>query len=671
MRHVSENSVDISVGISGLQTSEGDAPPAESNKALLRAFTAISKALNLGRPLSDVLDLIAEKVSQTMGHKYCGILLANRETNELLMEGSFGLSEEYVRALNTDLKQLTDGDGPRSRSVTAQAYRTRMPVYAPDITVDPRFEAWREAALEAGYKSIVALPLVFQDEVIGVLNCYDEPRQYSEDQVEALMVVAEQAASAVGVARLIVEQRSTIDRLDSLNRHVLTQHAMLQRSERTHEALTALLLEDRSLDDITEALSGALGAPVVLQDERLRALSSFGSAETEYRGLPPDGCELARVEPLLSELRETGRAKSVKLKSEDPAGRTLLVAPVNLGAHAPGYLSIPLVSSEEEDFFLRALEQATTAYGLYMIRQRVAQETEDRIKGDLLADLLAARYRDEAEVRERARYLGLDFSRGPSRVLVVRYEPLTGYLPRRGWDVSRVGHLRGKLLSVARSFAAGAECGMAGADGERLVVVLPCLENEDPRRPADRLLGAMREEFPDLHARVGVSGPCAAPKDLADRYEETCSLLDLVESLGAVERTSCYDDWAVYGLLLRGSDKGDLLALAHRALDPLLEQEQAGQGDLLLTLQAYLDGNLSPTRTAKSLYVHPNTVKYRLKRISELLVLDLDRLDDVLTAKVALMVRRLDPKGFDSAIRRGAPPVGTDATSKHRGAAPE
>lgn len=667
MKHASESSVDIS----GLTTSEGAALPAESNKALLRAFTAISKALNFGRPLSVVLDLIAEKVSQTMGHKYCGVLLANRETNELLMEGSFGLSEEYVRALNTDLKQLTDGDGPRSRSVTAQAYRTRMPVYAPDITVDPRFQAWREAALEAGYKSIVALPLVFRDEVIGVLNCYDEPRQYSEDQVEALMVVAEQAASAVGMARLIAEQRSTIDRLDSLNRHVLSQHALLQRSERTHEALTARLLEDRSLDAITEALSEALGAPAVLQDERLRLLSRSEPTEAEYRGLPPDGGELARVEPLLSELRETGRAKSVKLESEDPTGRTLLVAPVNLGGHAPGYLSIPLSSPAEEEFFLRALEQASTAYALYMIRQRVAQETEDRIKGDLLADLLAARYRDEAEVRERARYLGLDFSPGTLRIFVVRYEPLAGYLQRRGWDTSRVGHLRGKLLAIARNFAAGAECGMAGADGDRLAAVLSCPRGDDPRRPANRLLRAMREEFPDLRTRVGISGPCAAPKDLADRYEETCSLLDLVESLGAAEAVSCYDDWAVYGLLLRGTEKEDLLALAHRVLDPLLEQERAGQGHLLLTLQAYLDGDLSPTKTAKSLYVHPNTVKYRLKRISEMLVLDLDRLDDVLTAKVALMVRRLDPKGFDSAIGRGARTDGGEAPPRRQGAAPE
>jgi signal transduction protein with GAF and PtsI domain len=113
-----------------------DVPPGTSGQGsdtrdLLRAFTAISKALNLARPLPATLDVIAEKVSRTMGHKACAVLLANRETGELLIEGSFGLGDEYVLALNTDLKQKITGDGPESRSVTAQAFRTAMPVYAP------------------------------------------------------------------------------------------------------------------------------------------------------------------------------------------------------------------------------------------------------------------------------------------------------------------------------------------------------------------------------------------------------------------------------------------------------------------------------------------------------------------------------------------------------------
>lgn len=605
---------------------------------LLRAFAAISKALNLAQPLPVTLDLIAEKVSRTMGHKSCAVLLANRETEELLIEGSFGLSEEYVRALNTRLKQKISGDGTESRSVTAQAYRTGMPVYAPDITEDPRFARWREAALREGYNSIVALPLVFRDEVIGVLNCYDRPREYTEDQVEALMVVAEQAASAVGIARLISTQRSTIDQLNASNEHVTAQHNLLRRSEKTHETLAALLLEDRPLDDITRALSDLLNAPVALQNHDLQHLSL--SNPENFKGLPADAQGLP-------DLDTTGRAGNLETEMG-----TMFVAPVDLGGHEHGYLSSPLAHGTQRDFALRTLEQATVVYALYAARKRAAQEAEDRIKGDLLADLLAARFRDDSEARDRARHLGLDFSGAPLRVLVLRPEPLSTYLERRGMNARSLGPLRSRLLSLARSFATGATPpGMAGLDGDHLVALLPCSADGNPRDPADRLLRLVREDLPGLRVRVAVSAPCDAPKDLAPRYEEARSLLDLAERLGAVEDILSHDDWKMYGLLLRSANREDLLALAHKVLDPLLAHERDGRGDLLATLQSYLHNDLSIARTAAVLYVHHNTVKYRLGKLSDLLGLDAHGLDNALTLKVSLMIRNLDPANFDAAVR--------------------
>ena len=108
------------------------------------------------------------------------------------------------------------------------------------------------------------------------------------------------------------------------------------------------------------------------------------------------------------------------------------------------------------------------------------------------------------------------------------------------------------------------------------------------------------------------------------------------------------DDWKIYGLLLRSSDREDLLEISHRVLDPLLSQDRSA--DLLETLETYLDNDLSPTRTAATpIYVHTNTVKYRLSKLANLMDLDAQTLSGALTIKVALMVRHLDPEGFDAA----------------------
>ncbi len=612
--------MDASAGIPALASGV-----AAGNRDLLRAFVSISKALNLARPLPETLDLISEKVSRTMGHKSCAVLLANRETEDLLIEGSFGLGEEYVLALNTRLKQKIGGDGPESRSVTAQAFSTGMPVYAPDITEDPRFAPWREAALAEGYNSIVALPLLFRGEIIGVLNCYDAPREYTEDQVEALMVVAEQAASAVGIARLISSQRSTIDQLSALNEHVTAQHDLMRRSEKTHETLAALLLGGGPLDSMTEALANLLNARVVLQDEGLRVLSSAGHGD--HGGLPPGTRGLP-------EFDEHGRAGDL-----GPDGPPVLVAPVDLGGPGRGYLSTPLMGGPEMAFVLRTLEQAAVVFALHAARRRAAQEAEEGIRGDLLADLLAARFRDGAEARERALYLGLDFSRDPFRVILVRPG-------RKVPNAGNSGSRRSRLHSLVRGFAGRTHPpGLAGSDGEDLVVLLP--SREEGREGARRLIRLIGETLPGQRVRVAVGAPCEDPAELSDRYGEARSLLDLAERLGAETPIICQEDWRVYGLMLRGNDRRDLLGLAHQVLDPLLALGPDASRDLLATLHSHLENDLSPTRTAAALFVHPNTVKYRLGKVAGLLSLDPGSLDDVLTIKISLMVRSLDPDGFD------------------------
>src|SRR5581483_6590594 len=97
----------------------------------------------------------------------------------------------------------------------------------------------------------------------------------------------------------------------------------------------------------------------------------------------------------------------------------------------------------------------------------------------------------------------------------------------------------------------------------------------------------------------------------------------------------CYDDWTFYSLLLRAGRRDDIDGLAHRALDALVAQDRTSRGELLTTLQAYLDHKLSPKRAATALFVHPNTVKYRLRHIARLLDLNLENLDHILTIKMA------------------------------------
>ena len=106
------------------------------------------------------------------------------------------------------------------------------------------------------------------------------------------------------------------------------------------------------------------------------------------------------------------------------------------------------------------------------------------------------------------------------------------------------------------------------------------------------------------------------------------------------ERTPLYfGDLSVYRLLLQLEGNPELEAFCQETLGPLLSYE--GGGDLVETLEAFFDrlGNLS--QTAEKLFIHRNSLLYRMERIAQLTGLDLDNPDTRLTVHLALKVRKM------------------------------
>lgn len=250
-------------------------------------------------------------------------------------------------------------------------------------------------------------------------------------------------------------------------------------------------------------------------------------------------------------------------------------------------------------------------------------------------------------MRERCRHLGVDFASETYRIVLVKLgaspSVSAGGPPGSGDD----GQARGKLVAAVRAFSHRFGPGAAAVVGGHASFLVADGDGLRARGAADRLLALVGEEVPAASVRVGVSAACRCPTDLATRYADTVALVELAARLGSTEGAIFFDDWEVYGLLVRSSDPEDLLALARRALAPLLAQDRDGQ--LLATLQAYVESGLSLNRAAEALYAHENTVRYRMRKISGVLQRDLGDLDQVLKIKIALMIRALNPVGFDRA----------------------
>ena len=213
--------------------------------------------------------------------------------------------------------------------------------------------------------------------------------------------------------------------------------------------------------------------------------------------------------------------------------------------------------------------------------------------------------------------------------------------------------LAGELVSPA------AEGALAAPLGNEIVVLIPAPgEGDDPdgSAPADpdgstpaahRLARTIRAALPVVESdrsrvrlTVGVSGPAESVTALPGALHEAES----ARRLAALRATSAVsvvtsDEVTSHELLLATVPASVLRSFRERLLGPLLAYDDQHRAELLPTLREFLACSGSWNVCAARMYVHVNTVRYRIRRIEELTGRDLSRLDDQVDFFLALRVR--------------------------------
>ncbi|MEM6162229.1 CdaR family transcriptional regulator [Erwinia sp. P6884] len=173
-----------------------------------------------------------------------------------------------------------------------------------------------------------------------------------------------------------------------------------------------------------------------------------------------------------------------------------------------------------------------------------------------------------------------------------------------------------------------------------MVVLKPALsaqgrfDAEDHRKRVDLLQSRMKESG-HLRMRIALGNYFTGPGSIARSYRTARTTMDVGKQRMPEQRSYFYQDLVLPVLLdsLRGGWQANELSR------PLLKLKAMDNNGLLRrTLIAWFSHNVQPSATAKALYIHRNTLEYRLNRISELTGLNLSNFDDRLLLYVALQL---------------------------------
>lgn len=162
-------------------------------------------------------------------------------------------------------------------------------------------------------------------------------------------------------------------------------------------------------------------------------------------------------------------------------------------------------------------------------------------------------------------------------------------------------------------------CRAVSHDG-RVVALFQLQRHKEKESVLRKILSICRSQ----HCRAFVSDVQDRFLDTPRAYRQACETLRINEAMGFEDEVVCYGDVAAYQPYLNFSSADELEAFCHPAITTLRAYDRTHAVQLLPTLSAFLKNDRDVQVTAAELFVHRNTLTYRLKKILEMCPLDLD-----------------------------------------------
>ncbi|WP_329315588.1 helix-turn-helix domain-containing protein [Streptomyces sp. NBC_01278] len=549
------------------------------------------------RDLDAVLRAIVHRARMLLGSDVSYMTLNDPVAGDTFMRVTDG-------SVSAAFQQLRLGMGEGLGGLVAQ---TARPYASADYRTDDRFrhtDTIDNGVREEGLRGILGVPLRVGTRVIGVLYAADRAvRDFAPDAVALLSSLADHAAVAIDSARLLEETRAALVELGVATETARAQSEAVRLAAETHDRLTRLVLRGGDVADVAREVAALLGGSLVVRDS--------------------DGAELARVGPdpvgppehALAASRSGGRAVAVG---------GVWVCAVLAGPELLGSITLG-GRGDLPDAERRLFERAGLVTALLLLLRRSIAHAEDRVRGELLGDLLApvapGRVRDTGSQTLRARKLGVDLAR-PHALVVLHCDPA----------------LRSRL-AVEAARHARARDGLAGLHQGRVVLLAPT----DSPGPLARSLAAELRQTLGSPVTAGSAGPAADPDGLPGVYAEALRCLEALHALGHSGGGAGLPDLGFLGVLL--GDRADVGAYVERVLGPVIAYDAQRGTELVGTLEAYFAYGASLARTKDALHVHVNTVVQRLDRVRQILGEDWNTPAGALEVQLALRILRLAPAG--------------------------
>jgi len=436
---------------------------------------------------------------------------------------------------------------------------------------------------------------------------------------------------AAGISLIVSEEDDDIRvaQRKLINVIVNQRAANLESGFRIHVQLSKLAAEGLHIEGLARAILEISGKGVLIQDKRMNILAEIPAVDLQP--IWDDITErLSSIESLPYSLQDRNRAgqQSLTVSQNIPGGIARIVTPISVGEVARGYLSLIGMEGELDSLDRVVAEEGALVCAIEMARTKAVRETEKKLQGDLLTALL----QEDLSPRDAGLWvqtMGLDQTQEHAAL-------------QFAWDsVSPPSRRRLETLFNGEVMRLVAKVIITPTGSN---VICFCQVSPGETRPKEALdlgknvLERAYIEYPEAQARCGIGTLAPDLNKWQVSFREAGQALEMACRLGE-NKPLYYLDLSVYRLLLLIESQPDLLAFKDDFIGSLLSYD--GAESLIPTLEAYFANNRNLSQTSEALFIHRNTLSYRMDRISEITGLDLSNPDTALALQLALKIHRM------------------------------
>ncbi len=201
------------------------------------ALVKVSQTITSQKYLDEILNLIVVVTAEMLNSKICSIMLLDPKGVELSIKATQSLSDEYKKKPNLRV----------DASLMGEVVKTCRAIAIEDVRREKRY-FYREMAIKEGLTSMLAVPMVVKDRVVGVISVYTkEPHVFTVDEMGVFQMVANQAAVAVENTKLMEESLKAKEALET-RKQVERAKGVLMKMQNISEDAAYRLIHKKSMD---------------------------------------------------------------------------------------------------------------------------------------------------------------------------------------------------------------------------------------------------------------------------------------------------------------------------------------------------------------------------------------------------------------------------------------